>query len=205
MAKFAALLPEILKGADARRPAAVSAINGAGQIACDLRILMPEDDADIEEAAVQFALDHKVKDPKPGNSQYERGLMLHTLLRACVDNEVQDKAEPFFASIAEIGKHLDDARCCYFFFQQRSFQNEVAPNPKRGADASEYLRLVYASLAEEAKGGDPALPFVGLPFGTLVNFAVESVRLLSAQAPTSSSGGSERPTEEPSSSTSSPS
>jgi hypothetical protein len=205
MAKFAALLPEILKGNQARRPASVVAIDGTTKIECDLRILMPEDDADIEEAAADFARAHKVADPKPGNSQYERGLMLHTLLRACVDNEVKDKADPYFASIAEVGKRLDDARCLYFFFQQRSFQNEVSPNPKKGGDPMEYLRLLYESAAEEAKGGDPALPFVGLPFGTLVNFAVESVRLLSTQHRTSSDGGSERQDELASSETSAPS
>lgn len=204
MAKFAALLPEILKGAAARRPASVVAVDLTTKIECDLRILMPEDDAAIEEAAVEFARDHKVADPKPGNSQYERGLMLHTLLRACVDNEVKDKAEPYFANLAEISKHLDDARCLHFFFQQRSFQNEVSPNPKKGGDPMEYLRLVYESAAEEAKGGDPALPFVGLPCGTLVNFAVESVRLLSTQHRISSDTGSERQGDSPSSATSAP-
>jgi hypothetical protein len=191
MAKFAeiATIAQLVQGRHARERAEVVALDGRTKIVCDVRILMPEDDADIEEAAVAFAVAHKVKEPRPGNTQYERGLMLHTLLRGCVDYEVTNRDEPYFASVEEIGKYLDDGRALMLFWQQRAFQKRVSPNPSSG-DPAEYIRLLYESIAERAKGGDSALPFVGLPYGTLLNFAVESARLLSSPLLLRSESGS---------------
>lgn len=190
---------DIIQGARARKLVEVIALDGVTPIKCAVRILMPEDDADIEEAAVEFAKSHKVANPTPGNTQYERGLMLHALLRACLDPDVTDKDEPFFESAAQIGKYLDDARALHLYFQQRAFQKEVSPNPKKGQDPETYLRLVFESVQAEARGDDPALPFVSLPYGTLVSFAVESVRLLSSPRPSASDIGSSSPDEQPSS------
>jgi hypothetical protein len=203
MAKFATIasIAQLVQGRRAREPAEVTAIDGKTLIRCDVRILMPEDDADIEEAAVAYAEAHKVKEPKPGNTQYERGIMLHTLLRGCVDYEVAERDEAYFASVEEIGKYLDDGRALVLYFQQRAFQKRVSPNPGSG-DPSEYLRLLYESIAERAKGGDPARPFVGLPYGTLLNFSVESARLLSLLPQPKSESGSSNPTESGSSTSS---
>lgn len=186
---------DIIQGPRARKLVEVVALDGQTLIKCAVRILMPEDDADVEEAAVAFAQRHKVANPKPGNTQYERGLMLNALLRACLDPDVADKDDPFFASEAEIAKYLDDARALHLYFQQRAFQKEVGPNPKKGQDPESYLKLVYESMAAEERGDDPSLPFVSLPYGTLVSFAVESVRLLSSQHPSVSGTGSSSPDE----------
>lgn len=197
MAKFA----DVIAGPIKRRPGEVIARDGKTKIKLAFRLLMTEDDAAIEEAAVAFAEARKVKDPKPGNTQYERGIMVHTLMLACLDPDVVDRDEPFFASPAEISKNLDDSRALHLYFQQRAFQREVSPNPGTGQDPLEYVRLLYASVAEGAKGGDPALPFVGLPYGTLLNFAVESARLLSAPlqqlSPSGSSSGGSTPSSSP--------
>ena len=194
---------DIVKGARARKAAEVMGLDGKTKIQVAVRILMPEDDAAIEEAAVEFARAHKVADPKPGNTQYERGLVIHTLLRGCLDPDVTAADEPYFASEAEIAKHLDDARMLHLHFQQRAFQREVSPNPGKG-DPVEFLALLYQSATAEAKGEDPALPFVGLPYGTLLNFAAQSASLLSSRLRRASVSGSESPTDTPSSSSSAP-
>src|SRR6185369_17434301 len=105
-----------------RQSAEITALDGVTPIKLALVLLSPGDDADIEEGAVDFARAHKVADPKPGNGQYERGLMLHTLLRACVDPDVTDRRESYFASLEQIanGRLLDDGRCALLFFQQKA-------------------------------------------------------------------------------------
>jgi hypothetical protein len=205
MAKFEDILPALQATVQTRRPVKILAIDGQTEIRCDFRLLMTDDDAALEEAAVEYAIARKVRDPKPGNSQYERGLMLHTLLLACVDNEVKDRFEPYFRTVEQIGRFLDDGRCAVLFFEQRAFQKEKSPNPQRGQRPEDYLALVFDSNAEREKGGDPALPFVDLPRGMLVNFAVESVRLLCSPPLTRSDFGSGSPDAAASSSSSAPS
>jgi hypothetical protein len=206
MAKFTDILAALTASPDMRQPAEVTALDGVTPIKLAFVLLSPSDDADIEEGAVDFARAHKVADPKPGNGQYERGLMLHTLLRACVDPDVTDKREPYFSSLEQIasGRLLDDGRCALLFFAQKAFQRERSPNPHRGQQPEEYLALVYESVAAEARGDDPALPFVDLPRGTLVNFATQSVHLLSSPRLPPSAPGSERPNAAASSSSSAP-
>lgn len=206
MAKFADIVARLTATTETRRIAEITAIDGVTPVRCALRLLSPADDADIEEGAVEFARSHKVADPKPGNSQYERGLMLHALLRACLDPDVPDRREPYFSSLDQIanGRLLDDGRCALLFFQQRSFQREVSPNPSRGQKPEDFLTLCYESAQAEARGEDPALPFVDLPFGTLVNFATEAVRLLCSPRLPPSSSGSSRPSEDVSSLSSAP-
>jgi hypothetical protein len=190
MPKFAA----ILKGGGARKRISVTGKDGVTPIECDAKLLSCADDAAIEEAAVEYARAHKVADPKPGNSQYERGLMLATLARCCLDYEVTEREEAFWKNLAEVEEHLDDGRAALLYFQQRAFQQETSPNPKNGQDPAEYLALLYEGI-EAREQGDPARPFVGLPYGKLVNFSVESVRLLSSLRLLSSESGSESPAE----------
>jgi hypothetical protein len=183
---------EIVQGARARKLVEVVGLDGVTPIACAVRILMPEDDAAIEEAAVDFAKGHKVDDPRPGNSQYERGLMLHGLLRACLDPDVKERDEPYFDNVTQIGKYLDDARAAFLWFQQRAFQREISPNPGQ-RDTASFIRLLYESATERAKGGDPSAPFVLSPFGTLVSFSTEAARLLCSQLPPASPSGLPNP------------
>lgn len=192
---------QVIQGGRARKPAEVLGLDSATKIQVAVRILMPEDDAAIEEAAVEFARAHKVADPKPGNTQYERGLAIHTLLRACLDPDVTSADEPYFASAEEIAKHLDDSRMMHLFFQQRAFQREVSPNPGKG-DPVEFLSLLYASATAEAKGEDPALPFVGLPYGTLLNFSAHAASQLSSRLRRASDSGSSSPADTATSSSS---
>jgi len=189
MPKFAAFL----KGGSARKRISVLGRDNVTLVECDVKLLTCGDDAAIEEAAVEYARAHKVADPKPGNSQYERGLMLATLARACLDYEVADKEDPFFpGGAAEVEQQLDDGRAALLFFQQRAFQQETSPNPKKGQDPVEYLALLYEAI-EAKEQGDPARPFVGLPYGTLVNFSMESARLLSSLRLLPSESGSSSP------------
>lgn len=193
MPKFARVLPaQMIEGRRARERASVTALDGRTPIECDLRILMPEDDAAVEEGAVAYARAHKVESPLPGNTQYERGLVLHTLVRACLDYEVADREEPYFESVEEVERHLDEARMLVLFFAQRSFQKRLSPNP-RSDDPGEFLRLLFASIRAKEAGEDPALPFVDLPRGTLVNFALQAVTALTAPLPQRSESGSSSP------------
>jgi len=205
MARFADILPRVLEGNRARDAARVTMLDGKTELRCDLRLLMPEDDAEIEKGALAYATEKGVKDPRPGNGQYERGLMLHALLRACVDADVPDRFEPFFASVAEIEKHLEDGRMSLLYFQQRAFQRQVSPNPARDQRPEDFFRLVYDSTLAEEEGRDPALPFVDLPRGTLIAFSVQAVRTLCARPLISSPSGSEKPASTESSSSSAPS
>lgn len=202
MGKFADILPLVLEGNRARDPARVTMLDGKTELVCDLRILMPEDDAEIERGAKEYARAKGEKEPRPGNEQYERGLMLHAVARACVDADAKERFEPFFASVAEVEKHLEDGRVARLFFQQRAFQRKVSPNPERDQRPEDFLRLAIESYVAEEAGGDPALPFVDLPRGTLIVSLVHAVRMLFAQPPTSSPSGSEKPTSGASSSSS---
>jgi len=192
MGKFADILPLVLEGNRARDPARVTLLDGKTELVCDLRLLMPEDDAEIEKGAEEYARAKGVKEPRPGNGQYERGLMLHALRLACVDPDVKDRFEPFFANVAEIEKHLEDGRMALLFFQQRAFQKKVSPNPGRDQKPEDFLRLVFESTLAEEEGRDPALPFVDLPRGMLIAFSVQAVRTLSALPLFSSLSGSEK-------------
>jgi hypothetical protein len=182
----------ILQGAKARRRGEVLALDGQSKIEVDFRILTVRDDAEIERAAVAYARSKGVEVPTPGNSQYERGLALYTVLFACLDYEVTDREERYFASIEEIDGAIDDSRLVTLYFQQRAFQKETSPNPGQ-ADPITYLRLVYESFLATEEGKDPALPFVGLPYGMLVNFAVQSAHQLSRLLQPKSPSGSESP------------
>lgn len=195
MPKFSRVIPaQMIAGRRARERASVTALDGTTPIECDLRILMPEDDADIEEGAVDYARAHKVAAPLPGNTQYERGLVLHTLHRACIDYEVADREEPYFESVEEVEKHLDEARMLVLFYAQRSFQKRLSPNP-RSDDPGQFLSLIYNSVKAREAGEDPALPFVDLPRGTLVSFALQAVTALTAPLPLPSASGSSSPAE----------
>lgn len=195
MAKAVSIEAALSASLQKRHPTKVIAIDGQTVIECDLRLLTTDDDAEIETAAIDYAVSHKEKEPRAGTPQYERGLMLHTLLRACVDNEVKDRFEPYWRDLSQIGRLLDDGRAAVMFFEQRAFQKATSPNPQRGQRPEEYLALLFESNAQREKGGDPALPFVDLPRGTLVSFAVESVRLLCSPPLTRSDSGSSRPNE----------
>jgi len=195
--KFSALI----KGEAARKRISVIGRDGVTPIECDAKLLSCGDDAANEEAAVEYARVHKVADPRPGNSQYERGLMLASLARFCLDYEVTDREEPFFASMAEVEQHLDDGRAALLFWQQRAWQQETSPNPRNGQDPAEFLSLIYQSIQEGARGGDPMIPFVGLPYGKLLNIITELVRLLSSPPlPPSANGSSSPAASDPSSS-----
>lgn len=196
--KFAA----IVMGPSARKPISVIGRDGKTPVECDAKLRSCKDDAAIEETAVEYARAHKVADPKVGNSQYERGLMLATLARVCLDNDVKDHEELFFASVAEVEEVLDDGRAALLFFQQLAFQQERSPNPKKGQDPAEFLSLIYESMVEEAKGGDPTIPFVGLPYGRLLIIITQLVSLLFSQRQPPSASGSSTPDDMASSSSS---
>lgn len=202
MAK-AASLAEILNGPRIREVMSVPAINGT-KLEFALRVLMPHDCAAIERDAVAFAEGYGVKNPQPGNTQYERGLAVHTCALACLDHEVTERDEPFFRDTKEVMAFLDDARLQWVFMHQRAMQQRLSPNPM-GEDPLRFLNLVFASMAEAEAKGDPSRPFVGLPYGTLVSFSTQAANMLFPLLRLQSPSGSEKADDTRSSASSSPS
>lgn len=191
MAKFS----QIVKGKLARKAVEFTTLDGQRAEAALVPII-GEMDTDILASACAFARKHGVENPKPGDPLYERGLTLHTVYFSTVDIDVTDKNERYFASVEEIGKHLDPDRIALLFNMQRAWQAEVAP-PIGKMSEMDFLKhmieLADAAIAQERGEGFRGVPFDYSPLATQLSF----VRILAARHVTlvyaKSRSGSESP------------
>src|ERR1043165_2111243 len=108
MAKFA----PIAKGRKARKTVSFPDLDGEVQ-KLDLRVLVADDYAEIDAAAGRYAREQGAE-AKQGDGVYDFARYRETVLRACVDTESSvDKPEPFFESMAQIRRELDEDRVLY--------------------------------------------------------------------------------------------
>lgn len=178
MAKFVSYI-DVAKGVQARKVVDLRTIGMAStaeSIKVALVPLLFDTDAEALEMAREYAKRHKVEDPKPGDPLYERGLMLYTVLLACVDvDSPLDKPEPFFADEKEITKYLDPDRVSVLFHQQRAWQSLISPLPKT-MDPGTYIAI----LASQMRAPEVAdIPFDALPLAMRRSFMQQSALLLS--------------------------
>ena len=178
MAKFVSYI-DVAKGVQARKVVHLRTIgmpSTAEAIPVALVPLLFDTDSDALEYACEYAKKRKVENPKPGDPLYERGLMLYTVLLACIDvDSPLDKPEPFFANEQEITKHLDPDRVSVLFHQQRAGQSMISPLPKT-LDPGTYIAI----LASQMRAPEVAdLPFDALPLAMRRSFLAQSALLLS--------------------------
>jgi hypothetical protein len=147
-----------------------------------------EHDEVLEEARA-FAIKHGLSDPKPEDELYERGLMVHTLVRSCLDQAVTDEEKPFFPGGAEqilASRVMLPELIAYLYQLQQLQQDEANPLIKEQTPA-EYM----AALVKTA-GGDMTF-FVSSRPSTLWNFtrSLAAQRLVSMTRESPSGGSTE--------------
>lgn len=167
----------------------------------DVRVLLPDEEADVLARARAFVVSKGMTDAQEGHSAFELGRMVNTLHLACIDTDSpEDRPEPFFASANEILTseilHRDNVAALYE--QQQMWQDEVAKQPlEMSADDFEALMGACA--------GDDPLPFVLLRPGKRWVFVRFMATLLSASlrhksessSPSESSTNDESESEKP--------
>lgn len=161
-----------------RHPCSVVALDGETVLPFELRLLNADETGGIEDRARAAAEAAGYKEPKPEDGPWLRTRMAETVLAAATDKDSPlEKPAPFFGSVAEVRRWLDDARIAYVYQEQRAFQSKYAPTPET-ASFDEFVYLVWASTKEAQQGGDPERPFVGLPFRKLTSFAANAASVL---------------------------
>lgn len=161
-----------------REPCSVPSLDGSTTLDFALRLLTGEESRDVERRARKTA---GTDSPKADDALYQHARMVERLLLACIDKDVENAEEPFFANESEVLHHLDDARITYVYFEQLGFQTKHAP-PLDACAYDEFIRLTWASVQEAQKGGDPERPFVGLPYRRLTSFAANAASALTSPA-----------------------
>ncbi len=159
---------DIAAGTSARRTLSLPLLSG-GTVAVAIVPLLLGADTDCLAGAREYAKAKGIEDPKPGDPLYERGLMIHVVLKSVVDADVTDRNDPFFGSIEELERFLDSDRLAFLFASQRRYQNEVAPAPRTN-DIATYTQFVMA-LALSGEGGS-SIPLGYLPLKTEQDFTV---------------------------------
>lgn len=154
-----------------RQPCSITALDNVTALDFALRLVPGDESRKIEEQAREAAGVKAPEIPKADDVVYLQSRMVQTLLYACIDKDVTEREEPFFASAAEVLRFLDDNRIAFVYAEQRAFQSRQAP-PVDSCDPEEFIRLTWASVREAQRGGDPERPFVGLPYRKLTNFAM---------------------------------
>lgn len=161
-----------------REPCSVPSLQDSTTLDFALRLLTGEESREVERRARKTA---GTDSPKADDALYQHARMVERLLLACIDKDVEDAEEPFFANESEVLRHLDDPRITYVYFEQLGFQTKHAP-PLDACDYDEFIRLTWASVQEAQKGGDPERPFVGLPYRRLTSFAANAASALTSPA-----------------------
>lgn len=173
----------VAKGTRARHIVELKLQGVAEPVPVALHPLLFGEQADVEAGACSFAKSKGCENPKAGDQLYEQGLMLHTVLRGCMDvDSSSSKPEPFFESEKEVLESLDPERVMLLFHQQRWWQNECSPSP-RDMSAPDFAKIF---LGIQTAGEGEELPFDYLPrktqrtfLVTLVNLCANALRLSS--------------------------
>ena len=174
-------------------PCSVIALDGATKLEFAIRLLPAYDTRSAAEQARIYAKAHGSPDPKPDDVMYLRGLWANTLLLACVDPDAPHESPvPYFDSVEQIERLLDDARVAFVFQAWRDHQMEHAPTAE-GLTPEQVVQLIAASADEWRAGGDPERPFGALPSPTLRSFSAQLALRYSALTEMLSQFGSRKP------------
>lgn len=180
MSKFS----EISKGTFARRRIELD-VNGT-KTPIDVRVLTPQEEADVLAQATAFARTRGVERPDEGDTLFDLGRWIYTAAIACVDvDSPENGPRPFFdGGVEQIinSKAITRTHLAYIFEHHELWQDECSPYEKK-LNADELLQFAHR-IAE----GD-IHPFVALPPATrwlLVRGL--AVRLVSSLGPRSPYG-----------------
>lgn len=142
---------QIAKGTRARHTVEVPLPNGE-TMRVAVRALLDAEDDEIDVAAREYAKARDVDDPKPGNTVYDRGHALHTLLRSCSDPDSPDESPvPFFANVEEIRAGLDRDRIQYLITAQQVWQDKCAPQQLQLSGDEFVAKVVEVATSEDER------------------------------------------------------
>jgi hypothetical protein len=98
-----------------------------------VRVLSPGEIEQLYENAIRDAAKNGVTEWLDTHPLCRLHEMRHAVLLACVDIDSTERAEPFFASMAELADHpgMGGDNLAYLFSQWRLWQDEVSPAGKR--------------------------------------------------------------------------
>ncbi len=147
---------DVVKGKRARKTIALSLPNAsepaAEEISLDVRVLTGDEEALVLESARAWATSKGVADPKPGDPLYDLGLMVYTVLAACVDTDSPvENPRSFFVSVEEILGSLDRDRITYLYEQHELWQDACSPYSTR----EPHETAVWAYAIEVAESESP--------------------------------------------------
>lgn len=203
---------DVLKGKKARKniefPAPIDAEHPEKRDRVDLVILSGEEESDALTAARAYAERKGTRDPKGGDPHYDLGLMVHTLVRACVDSEVPGSFAFYFApegqapalktpeafeSMANVVlAHLDRERITYLYEIHRVWQEHCSPWGKADDEDS-----IIDKLTRLEGVVDPTVPFEMFRPATVGSLLLTTVKqraaLLRDKLAAGSSSGSSTP------------
>lgn len=140
----------------------------------DVRVLLPDEEADVLAAARAFCVSKGTPDAPEGDPLFELARVVHTLFRACIDHDsTEEKPEPFFASADQIlaSEALNRDNIFALYEQQQIWQDEVARQPMAFTEA-EFEHFILS-----CEGDDP-FPFVSLRPGKRWSFTRSMASLL---------------------------
>lgn len=163
---------DIVSGKPPRKVVPLPLISGA-TVPVAIITLGVDGDSDALADAVGYAEKRGVPNAKPGDPLYERGLMVSVVFRSCVDVDVKDRDEPFFANPEQIGKDLDPDRLAWLFHVQRCWQDVAAPFPKTD-DLAGFVTWLFKSMEVDDLR---EIPFDYLPASTRRSFLRRLVSL----------------------------
>lgn len=151
----------------------------------DVRVLRPDEEADVLAYALKFAKDRGVTDPRDGDALYDLGRWVRTAALACVDPESsKDDPKPFFdGGVEQIlgSRRITREHLAFLYEHQEAWQDECSPYEK-DVGASEMMVRTIAI----AKGDTD--PFVRMRPSTRFNFTrTLAARYLNSLAARSSS------------------
>lgn len=149
---------QIVQGSYARREIELE-LDGQ-KVRLDVRVLRPDEEADVIADAIAYAKRHGHHDAKPGDTLYELGIWIHTAAKACVDHDSpKDDPKPFFDRGAEQiiqSKLITRMHLAYLYEQQETWQSECSPYERIMGDAELMARTQLVAQGD-------ARPFVALP------------------------------------------
>jgi hypothetical protein len=172
-------LSDIKKGKKARKtvpfPGILAQEDGQDGFVLDLVVLTGNQEADALSRARAYAKGKGVDAPKDGEPEYDLGLMVHTLLLACVDHSSpEDAPAPFFISADEILENLDRERIAYLYTLQQLWQDSLSPAPSKHVTEEQ----VWGIVIEAADAEDPLRFFEKLPPVTVARCLLFTAKLL---------------------------
>lgn len=200
---------QILRGQKARKtiefPAPLGATPDQGEVLVDLVVLNGHEEAEAIAAARAYAKKNGVEEPREGDPHFDLGLMVHTLVRACVEHAepgfssfeyffaMEPGSKDFAAMAALVLDGMDRERITYVYQLHQVWQEECSPWGKGDTEDQ-----IVAKLQSLRGVGDPSLPFklwrpatVGSLLLSLVN---RLSHLLPDRSEPGSSSGSSSPT-----------